>query len=127
MSIQCRCTYLGCLDLGAVSLSSVVQLGDNANTKLTSRALAVQRAVPDFYGDEFRFASYSIFFKPKLTLQPSVNVAFQSRSPLQNIQVGAVESLGVSASSYLRVGCGGPLSAVSRVKNIRHFNNRDIS
>jgi spore germination protein PE len=124
MSIQCRCTSLGYLFQNTVSSAAVVQLGDNANTELKSRVLAVARAVTDYYSDEFRFASYSIYFRPNLTLQPNVDVTFQSCSPLSNIQVGSVESIGIAASSLLRVGCGGPLKAKSRIKDIRHFNNR---
>jgi spore germination protein PE len=126
MSIQCRCTTLGYLSLNIVSSSGVVQLGDNTNTDLTARVLAVARAVTDFYDDEFRFASYSIFFRPNLTLQPCIDVTFQSCSPVQGIQVDSVDFIGVAASSLLRVGCGGPLQAKSRIMDIRQFNNRGV-
>jgi spore germination protein PE len=122
MSIQCRCTSLGYLFLNTVSSAGIVQLGDNTNTDLYARVMAIQRFTPDYYEDEFRFASYSIFFRSKLTLHPSVDVTFQSVSPLQGIRVGSVDVIGVSASSLLRVGCGGPLEAEARVLNIRHFS-----
>jgi spore germination protein PE len=124
MSLQCRNTTLGNLFVNSVSSSSIVQLGDNDYSNLSNKVLAVQRAIPNFEDDEYRFASYRIFYLPKLTLQPNVAVAFQSRSPLPNIQVGSVEMLGVTAASYLRVGCGGPLVAESRILDIRHFNNQ---
>ncbi|MCD9021375.1 spore germination protein GerPE [Cohnella silvisoli] len=126
MSLQCRNTTLGRLFVNTISSSGIVQLGDNKNSTLTSRVLAVQRAIPDFEGDEYRFASYPIFYLPRLTLQPCVAVAFHSCSSLPNIQVGSLETIGVDSSSLLRVGCGGPLLAESRIINIRHFNNRYI-
>jgi spore germination protein PE len=126
MGLQCRNTTLGSLYVNSVSSSSIVQLGDNDFSTLSNKVLAVQRAIPNFEDDEFRFASYRIYFLPKLTLQPCVAVAFQSCSSLPNIQVGTVYLLGVTASSNLRVGCGGPLIAESRIKDIRQFNSRDI-
>ncbi|WP_130608115.1 spore germination protein GerPE [Cohnella abietis] len=123
MSLTCRRTTLRCLFVNTVSTSGIVQLGDTCEVSLTSKALAVQRAIPDFQNDEFRFASYSIFTRPKLTLQPCNSVAFNSECPLSNIHVGEVRTLGVSASSILRVGCGGPLQAISRIKHIRQYND----
>lgn len=127
MSIQRRNTLLGNLLLNTVSSAGIVQLGDHVQADLTSHAIAVQRAIPNFMDDEYRFASYSLFTRPILTLQTDVNVIFQSRSPVQEIRVGAVRALGVSSSSLLHAGCGGPLRAETRIKHIRHFNNRDIS
>ncbi|QMV44216.1 spore germination protein GerPE [Cohnella cholangitidis] len=126
MSIQYRCTTLACLFVNTVSSSSTVQLGDGRKNDLTSKALAIQRAVPNNVEDEYRFASYRIFSLPKLTLLPCANVRFQSRSPLPCLEVGSVRTLGVSASSILRVGNTGPLQAVARIKHIRHFNDRGI-
>jgi spore germination protein PE len=103
-----------------------VQLGDSRKNDLSSKALAIQRAVPNNSEDEYRFASYRIFSLPKLTLLPCATVDFQSQSPLPCLQVGSVRTLGVSASSLLRVGNGGPLQAITRIKHIRHFNDRDI-
>jgi spore germination protein PE len=123
MVLQCRNTTLGSIFVNSVSSSSIVQFGDNDLTTLTNKVLAVQRAIPNFEDDEYRFASYPIFFLPKLTLLPNVAVAFQSRSPLPNIQVGSVYVIGFTASSHLRVGCGGPLKAESRILDIRHFNS----
>ncbi len=126
MSIECRNTAVANLFVNSVSSSSIVQMGDNGYSKLTSRAIAVARAIPNYVDDEFRFAAYPIFFLPRLTPKPCFTVSFQSRSPLSGIRVGSVRTLGVAASSLLRAGCGGPLQAEARIKHIRHFNYRDI-
>lgn len=129
MSLQSRNTTLNCIFVNTVSTSGMVQFGDNQETNLKSRALAVQRAIANYEDDEFRFASYPIFSLPKLTLEPCVSVSFISCSPQPNanIRVGFVRTLGVSASSLLRVGTSGPIQAESRIKHIRQYNNRDIS
>ncbi|WP_239613795.1 spore germination protein GerPE [Cohnella mopanensis] len=122
MSIEYRSTTLGWLFVNTVSSSGIVHLGDGKNNNLTSKALAIQRAVPNNIEDEFRFASYRIFGLPKLTLLPCGTVDFQSWSSFPSIRVGSVRALGVSASSLLQVGNGGPLQGVSRIKHIRNFN-----
>jgi spore germination protein PE len=127
MSIQCRNTTLLRLFVNTVSNSGIVQLGDVNETSQRSKALAIQRAIANYEEDEFHFASYELYYLPKKTLQPCVPVNFQSCSPLPNINIGFVRAVGVSASSILRVGCGGPLRAESRIKHIRQFNNRVIS
>jgi spore germination protein PE len=126
MSIQCRNTSLVNLFVNTVSSTGNVHLGDHSGAALRSRVLAVARAITNYEENDFLFASYRIFFLPKKTLKPLVTVAFQSRSPLPNIQVGSVKSVGVSSASLLRVGCGGPHVAEARVKDIRFFNDRYI-
>ncbi|WP_256757134.1 spore germination protein GerPE [Cohnella sp. WQ 127256] len=126
MSIQYRCVMLSCLFVNTVSSSGVVQLGDSDKVTQFSRAIAVQRAIPNYEDDEFRFASYPLFLLPKQSLQPCKTVQFQSQSPFPTLQVGFVRTLGVSASSQLRVGNGGPLVAETRIKHIRQYNNLGI-
>lgn len=121
--LQSRNITIRSLFLNTISQSAVVQLGDHANAQLKSRAIAVQRAIPDSVADEFRFASYPIFFRDPLVLKPCRPLQFQTLHTASGIRVGTIESLGVSSSSYLRAGTGGTLSAVSRVKHIRQFNN----
>ncbi len=126
MSIQGRNSTLDFLFVNTVGSTGIVQLGDGVETTLRSKAIAVQRAIPNYVDDEFRFAAYPLFFLPKKWLQPCVDVEFQSVSPLPNIHVGLIRTLGVSASSLLRIGLSGPIKAESRIKHIRHFNNRVI-
>ncbi|TVY04420.1 spore germination protein GerPE [Cohnella terricola] len=124
MSLQCRTTIVAALYVNTVSSSGTLQLGDGDRTDMKTKALAVQKAIPNFIKDEFRYASYPLFFLPKLTLkQPCVSVNMTSVSPWPTIQVGPVYMLGISSSSIMRVGCGGPLQGSSRIKHIRDFNN----
>lgn len=124
MRAPSRVTILGQLFVNTVSTAAVVQLGDTGETKLTSRALAIQRAIPTYYGDELRFAAYSIFNRVPHIAEPYRVVQVRRCAVKPDINIGALESLGVAASSLLRVGSGGPLTSEVRIKHIRQFNNR---
>lgn len=127
MSVEKRCSRVGCVFINSVSLASVAQFGDNCNTELKSRALAVQRAVTDFRYDEARFASYGLFFRPELRLSGCTDVRFRSRSDGSSICVRSLYALAASAASLIRFGTGESHRAVARVKHIRQFNaDRDI-
>jgi len=127
MSPCCRSTMLLSLYVNTVSSSGIVHFGDlRGRTDMTSKALAVQRAVPNYEeSDDFDFAAYPIFFKPTLTLEEGAPVRFDSESPWPTLRVDFLYALGVSSSSTLRVGCSGPVQGISRIKHIRNFNDRD--
>jgi spore germination protein PE len=119
-----RCIQLGDLFVNTVSMAAVVQLGDTGETKHASRALAIQRAIPTYHGDELRFAAYSIFTRAPQAAQPYREVQVLRSDVQPDICIGSLETLGVAASSLLRVGCGGPLTSEARIKHIRQFNDR---
>ncbi len=127
MSHDCRSTILIRLFVNTVSDAGIVQIGDGENTDMSSRAIAVQRAIANFEDDEFAFESYPIFYLPKLVPEAEVPVDFRSESPWPTLHIGSVRALGVSSSSTLRVGCSGPVQGISRIKHIRHFNQPGYS
>jgi len=117
-----RTTTLFSLFVNTVSSSGIVQLGDGDNTDMTSKALAVQRAVANVQKDEFFFESYPLFYFPKLVPSAEVPVSFRSESLFPVLRVGCIYALGVSSSSTLRAGCSGQVQGISRIKHIRNFN-----
>ncbi|MBO9596775.1 MAG: spore germination protein GerPE [Cohnella sp.] len=117
-----RTTRIVSVVLNTVGSSSVAQFGDNRATNLKSRAIAVQRAVPNFEQDEARFASYEIFAKPLLQLVTDMTVDIRMDPCPPDIEIGYVDVTALSASALLRAGCGGPLTAQTRILHIRHFN-----
>ncbi|MFC5467921.1 spore germination protein GerPE [Cohnella suwonensis] len=124
MSIGPRASIIGCVFVNTVSSSGIVQFGDGGASTLRTKALAVQRKISNYADDEFKFESYPLFYMPRLRLEPCDEVAFDSRSTdCPDIRVGWMYMLGVSSSSLLRAGSGGPVDAESRIKNIRHFND----
>jgi len=127
MTIECRSTTLVTLFVNTVSSSGFLQLGDGGKTGMNSKALAVQKAIPNFEDDEFHFESYPLYYLPKLVpTNGAVPVEFRSESPWPTLQVGCIYALGVSSSSTFRVGCSGPVQGESRIKHIRYFNDRVI-
>ncbi|MFC5531395.1 spore germination protein GerPE [Cohnella yongneupensis] len=121
-----RSTNIGWMNLNTVSSSGVAQFGDNGTTELTSRALAVQRAVANYSHDETRFAAYEIFARPAYNLDTCVQVAFHKTDCVPEIRIGYIDVTAISSAALLRAGIGGPLLATTRIKHIRNFNYRDI-
>lgn len=130
MTKPTRGTKIGRLFVNTVGTSSVAHLGDNGgSTDLKSRAIAVQRAVPEFDHDETRFAAYKLFTRPVYQLETGINVELRTEGCAPDIRIGCIDVTALSSASLLRAGCGGPLSATARIKHIRQFNqpgNRDI-
>jgi Protein of unknown function (DUF2772). len=124
MSLACRLTTAGYVYLNTLSSSSVTQFGDaRGSTKQKNRVIAVQRAIPDSYKDETRFASYPLFFKTLLNPGSEPPVRMNSASGGVPIRIGSVYVLGITASSVMRLGCSGPVQGESRIVNIRQFND----
>jgi hypothetical protein len=84
-------------------------------------ALAVQRTYADFGRDDAQFASYPLFYRRPVLPPPGPPVAMTavSRIPVQSVAGLRVTAL--STGSLIRVGCGGPLLAQSKIKHIRQF------
>jgi spore germination protein PE len=122
MSVQKRLSVVGTLYVTRQAEAAIVQIGDNVISDLFNRTIALQRAIPDFQGDETRFAAYSIFSRPILELQAGPSVDFHSRSPVADIRVRYIHPLVVTASALLRIGVTKTLVAESRIKHIRQFN-----
>lgn len=120
-----RTTVIGRLYVNTVGTSSVAQFGDNGTTRLTSRALAVQRAVPEYSHDETKFAAYRIFTRPLIELDTGLSVEFGKVDCVPEIRIGCLRAVALSASSLLRAGVTGPFAAETRIKHIRNFNYRD--
>lgn len=125
MTLPCsRYTRVGCITINTAGTASVVQFGDNKQAQLTSRAIAVQRSIPVYDQDEARFAAYSLFTRqlPPIQTIPLAEFQHNANAP---ITIGKIDITAAASASYIRLGCGGPLSAISRIKHIRQFN-RDI-
>ena len=124
MNTPQRTAIAGAVRINAALDSSIVQFGDGENTHLKTSAIAVQRAIPQYQGDETRFASYPIFFLPEpRPAGPPGGFLIRTR-PCSKIRIGTIEAIAVRSTSVLRIGNTGNLEAHSRIHHIRHFNNR---
>ncbi|MFE6797839.1 spore germination protein GerPE [Paenibacillus chitinolyticus] len=115
-----RLVWLTQAKVFSVSSAAVFQIGDNGGIHTRFRALALQREIPVYLGDEGSFEAYPIFARPHPEVQFPPEAEKTTRN-LGTIQVGPVKVLGVSASSVMQVGGSGPVSLQSRIKHIRQF------
>lgn len=111
------------MKVNSVVLSSILQVGDNEIIKPTSKALAVQRELPEFDENEGNFKEFPLFSR-EIPLPPidneAVDVSIDNTS--SRIQVGCLNIYGVSSSSVLQVGANKKIQAEARIKHIRQFS-----
>jgi spore germination protein PE len=117
-----RTSVVGDVYIRQVDSASVAMFGDQQDANLHSRALALQRAIPVFNGDELRYASYRIFTLPLPSLPAEPDVLTVDNTHAHCIRVGSFQSVLVGASSLIRIGCGRSVAAESRIKHIRQDN-----
>lgn len=108
-----------------VSSSSAVHIGDNFRTTLVSQALAVQREVPYYSGNEGSLAPFPFYRRPIPLPQPGEPVHMSVNNWGSCIRVGVIRILGVSSSAALHIGSNRCVEAVSRIKHFRQFVSPD--
>ncbi|WP_035019731.1 spore germination protein GerPE [Anoxybacillus flavithermus] len=116
-----RLSVVHFLRANAVVFSSVVQIGDSQEIRLSGRALAVQRQLEYVDSREFPLA-FPIFTKP-IPLPP-VDAEPVCRYTLHDCPLIAVHSMriiGVSSTSVVHIGSTKTVEANSRVKHIRQL------
>lgn len=109
------------INIKIVSFASMVQLGDSCIINALSKAIAVQREVEVFYGNEGNFSAYRVFSEP-IPFQPidePLSFASHNLNPL--IKVHNINIVGISSASMLHVGNSENISNEVRVKHIRHL------
>ncbi|MFD0694598.1 spore germination protein GerPE [Paenibacillus sp. GCM10027628] len=116
-----RLSIVGTVYVNDVGSSSNLQVGDHVSTTLRTRALAVQREVPYFYGNEGNFDVYPFYRRPFPVPQPPEPVAMSVDNWGSFIRVGGVRILGIASSSLLQIGSNHDSRSESRVKDFRQF------
>jgi spore germination protein PE len=104
------------------SFSSTVQLGDSCIINGLSRALAVQREIEFFYGNEGNMANYRVYSEPIPFLPINESFSYSRQNPNPLIKVSKIDITGISSSSLLHVGNSRHISMEARVKHIRQLN-----
>ncbi|MFC3800148.1 spore germination protein GerPE [Cohnella sp. GCM10012308] len=119
--MPCRVSAVGFVDVNTISNAGILEIGDNRDgAKLTSRVLAVQRSLATFGNDEFRYEFYSLFTRPLPIAPPPSGPPAFFFSASAPIEIGILDITGISAASHVRIGCGGPETAATRIVNIRN-------
>ncbi|OZM57225.1 hypothetical protein CIB95_07110 [Lottiidibacillus patelloidae] len=112
----------------SVNSSSVLQVGDSYKLKPFSRALAVQREVAIFLGDEGNF-NYNTFKEeiplPEHESEETVKTTFINE--LETIKTENVYILSLAASSIFHVGSTEIIESEARIKHFRQLLKDDKS
>lgn len=109
------------INLHSLSFSSYFHIGDSCYIDAKSRALAVKREFPKFYGNEGNFSDFPIFSLQYPMPRITENVNMSVLNPNPNICVNHITVKGVSSSSVLQVGSSQTICAEVRIKHIRQL------
>ncbi|WP_026566093.1 spore germination protein GerPE [Bacillus sp. UNC41MFS5] len=116
-----RTSCVDTINIKIVSFSSTVQLGDSCIINGLSRALAVQREVEVFYGNEGNLSYYPVYSEPIPFLPINEPFTYSRQNPNPLIKVGRIDIIGISSASLLHVGNSSHVSMEARIKHIRHL------
>lgn len=116
-----RMSQVDYLTINSVSASSLCQVGDSTHMVLRTRALAVKREFPFFYGNEGSFDDYNVFSEP--IPQPTIEtINMQVNNVTPFIKVNRIDIKGCSFSSVIHIGSTCTLDAEARIKHIRQLD-----
>lgn len=104
-----------------VGLGSVFQIGDSVKITPRSWALAVQRQVQLFYGDEGDFAKFPIFTQQIPKLQDLDAVSINRYNTSSFIKVNQIHVTAFAAASVYHIGSTNCIDATTRIKHIRQL------
>jgi spore germination protein PE len=118
---MCRTSVVRRLRTDAVEFASTLLVGDLGRFDSETHALAVQREVATFWGNEGDLASFAIFSRPipLPTVNETVDLVKVNTNP--NIVVDEVRVISVSTASLAQVGSVRSIRTEARIKHIRHF------
>ncbi|MEA3322235.1 MAG: spore germination protein GerPE [Bacillota bacterium] len=121
-----RISRVNDINLHSLSFSSYFHIGDSYYINAKSRALAVKREFPRFYGSEGNFSEYPIFSmkSPTPVITERVNMSVNNVNP--NICVNSIKIKGVSSSSVLQIGSSNTICGESRVKQTRQLLGPEV-
>ena len=120
-----RSSYVQFIHIDSLTFSSIVQLGDSTCVQGFSRAMAIQREMELFYGNEGNFLVYPIFSEPIPFTPITENLSLQTNNRFSSsIKVNDLTIIGISSSSMLHVGNSDSVQMETRIKHIRQLSNR---
>lgn len=104
-----------------IGYGSFLNVGDVGDFSPVTLALAVQREIPVFYGNEGNLGSYPLFSTPIPLPKGESAVCMKVTHAVPFIRVDDVEVLAVSTASIVQMGSIKSIRAESRIKNIRQL------
>ncbi|MDE5413586.1 spore germination protein GerPE [Alkalihalobacterium chitinilyticum] len=119
--MQNRISHVNTINVNDVSLSSTFQVGDSYHINQWSRALAVQRQIPFYFGNEGNFDVFPMFHikNPMPVITEPINITRTNENPF--IHVDHIRVIAVGSASSLHIGSNSIINAETRIKHIRQF------
>jgi spore germination protein PE len=116
-----RISIVDDINVNSVGVASTLQIGDSEAMVPRSRAFALQREHPIYFGNEGSFSAFPIFSRPipRPVINENVHMEIINESPV--IKVKDVNILSVSAASIVQTGSTKWIDSEARIKHIRHF------
>lgn len=116
-----RTSIVNYTKVNSVGLGSVLQIGDSVQIKPLTRALAIQRQVQLFYGNEGDFEAFPIFTMEIPKFDTVENIIVKRHNPTSFIKVNQIKVTSVSSASVYHIGSSTNIDAESRIKHIRQL------
>lgn len=113
------------MQVDVVNAASILLAGDAVIIHSRSKAIAVQREIPEFHNEESDFAQYSLFSQPTPKFDSQEIVAMNCCNEVPWIKVGSIKVLSVSAASVLQIGSNMVINTELRLKHFRQFFSRE--
>ncbi|MGO4886740.1 spore germination protein GerPE [Anaerobacillus sp. MEB173] len=104
-----------------LSFSSIFQVGDSVQLTPHSNALAVQRTISEFYGNEGNLQHFPLFTRNIPIPIIDERLSIQRRNECSFINVNNVKIITTSGSSVVHIGSTKKIDAEARVKHIRQL------
>ncbi len=107
----------------SVTNASIVQIGDVRTLRPYSRALAVQREISFFLGNEGHFGDFPLFWVPIPEPLPLSNVRLNVVNENPVIQVANLQVTAAASSSVVKLGHACVVDAEARLLHIRQLQS----
>lgn len=104
-----------------IGYASALNVGDLGDFSPVTLALAVQREIPVYYGEEGNLGAYPIFSTPIPVPKQAREDRMTTHHASPVIRVNDVEVLAVSTASLVQIGSIALTRAESRIKHIRQL------
>lgn len=116
-----RTSLVGAVRIIGVSNSGAFLAGDLKAFLPRSKALAVQREIPTYFGKEGAFEVYRAFTLPIPEPYSEDHVALEIQQTVPTIKVGGVSVYSVTNSSLFQIGSVELIRSENRLKHIRQL------
>ncbi|MCP8968243.1 spore germination protein GerPE [Ectobacillus ponti] len=124
--MQRHVSVVGNITLLSIGLGSTLQIGDTNFLLLRSRAIAVQRELPIYRGNEIEFSDFDVFTDTDLTVPKRVtDVRMNVVNVNPFLHVGSLEFSSTENSAVIHIGSVEYGQSNSRIHQIRQYMAED--